>query len=78
MRLDQIAELAREYRNMGDSVTEQLHEFMDDDGASLNANAVRMFQRWTKDVHHAAQRSHDEELVEDCEDLLDRIDHYLQ
>jgi hypothetical protein len=77
MDLRTIASLAKEYRDMGDMVTDQLNEFLDDDGANVNANAVRMHRTWIKSVQRAAAQAQDTELVEDCADQLDLIEHYL-
>lgn len=78
MNLRTIVTLAQEYSDMGDMVTEQLREFLDDDGADVNANAVRMHQRWIKSVKHAAVLAQDTELVEDCNNQLDLIDNWLE
>lgn len=76
MDLSTIISLAKEYAALGWSVQEQLSDFVDG-GDEVNANAVRVFQTWIREVKREAVDAQDTELIEDCGRVLDEIEDYF-
>lgn len=76
MKLSTIISLAKEYAALGWSVQEQLSDFVDC-GDEVNANAVRVFQTWIREVKREAISAQDTALAEDCGRVLDEIEDYF-
>ena len=79
MYLTDFMTLARAFSNLGDAMMTQAEYFAADgrDEDQLNSNALRYIKDWVQDVRREALSSDDEELAQDCWEMLEQIDEYL-
>lgn len=79
MDLQEILNICRAYRDLGDAVAEQIEAIVDNRFDDANPNAVRMIhERFLEPVARVARDNHDSELL-DCLAALDEdIDDYFE
>lgn len=79
MTLETLIGLSKEWRNMGDAVTEQAEAVLviSENMEEQNVNALRMVAEWLDTVSRRAAWDQDMELAEDAESRASEIREHL-
>lgn len=80
MRIEELLEICRNYAYLGEPVSSQLHDLVENDESmdEQNPNALRYIADFLDDTASAFEWGGSSDLVDDLETWRDRINNYLE